>query len=133
MIFYFPSLAVMKRAHEFIGVEIPFNLKHKDSIIEKGKYDFEILFHRQERVFFLIIKKEGKSLCFLRGEELKYRNSEGVILHTAELWQDPEVVPKEASLQIKRHPGKKVNIIFESGKETAVYPLRKIRFEMECE
>ena len=132
LIFYRPSLAIMIKVHAFKDVEIKFNLKHEEKIFEKGKYDFEILFHHVQRVFYLKIRKKGKDLCLIRGEKLKYRNSDGGILTAADLWMDPQV-PQDATLRIKRYPGNRVSIIFESGKKTPVYPLRKINFRMEYE
>ena len=126
-----PLIAQMKSIAKFKGVEIPFNLKHKDSIFEKGKYDFEILVKDMisgEDLFFLRIKKKRKILCQIQGMRLKYHSD-----FLAELLNDPNI-PDEPRLKIKRNPKEKIlNIIYESGKIATFYPLEKIRFRIEYE
>ena len=118
---------MMTSVYKFKGVAIPFNLKYEDTIFKKGKYDFEILIHHKQQVFYLRILKKGKGLCLMSGERLKYKS------YGFEKMKDPKI-PDQPTLRIKKHPtGKIVNIIFESGKKTAIYPFEKIRFKLEYE
>ena len=67
MILLFPAFAQMKRVYKFKGVEIPFNLKYKDSVFKKGKYDLEFLKQTAQPVYHLRIIKRGKKLCLIPG------------------------------------------------------------------
>lgn len=127
IILFYPAAAMMTSVYKFKGVAIPFDLKYKDSIFKKGKYDFEIVFHHQQQVFYLRIIKKRKGLCLIPGERLKYKS------YGFEKMKDPKI-PDQPTLRIKKYPkGKTVNIIFESGKNTAIYPLEKVRFKLEYE
>ena len=121
MILLCPAIAQMNLICEFKEVKIPFNLKYEDSIFEKGKYDFELL--KMTNVFYLRIKKKGKSVCLMPfGEKLKYENM-----------FDPDI-PKRAKFQIKRNPALKIAyLIFESGSHHPDYPTIKVRFKLEYE
>ncbi len=126
-----PLIAQLKSIAKFKGVEIPFSLKYKDSIFEKGKYDFEILVREMisvEDFFILRIKKKRKILCHLEGKRLKYRTD-----FLPDLLGDPNI-PDNSRLEIEKNPKEKIlNIIFESGKKATFYPLEKIKFEIEYE
>jgi len=74
MFLFCPAMASMKRIYKFKDVEISFNLKHKDSIFKKGKYDFEIMFSYTQQVWYLRLIKKGKALCLVAGEKLKYKS-----------------------------------------------------------
>lgn len=127
MIIICPAIAQMRKVHKFKKVEIPFNLVYEDSIFEKGKFDFEILANRSLKTFHLRIIKRGKNLCILPGEILRDKppGARG---------EEMEEVPDDPTLKMKRIPAKKmVYIIFETGKQTSVYPCFKIRFQIEYE
>ncbi|UCC39896.1 MAG: hypothetical protein JSV96_00065 [Candidatus Aminicenantes bacterium] len=118
----------MKKICIFKGVEISFKMKHDDSIIEKGKYDFEFLKHQTQLSFYLRIKKKRKAVCVIRGEELAYKSSDYY-----EKSIDPNI-PEQAKLKFLKNPkGGIVDIIFESGKRAIAYPCVKLRFRMEYE
>ena len=122
-----PAIAQMRKVHKFKKVEIPFNLVYEDSIFEKGKYDFEILANRSLQTFHLRIIKSGKNLCLLAGEILRDKppGARG---------EEMEEVPDDPTLKMKRIPAKKmVHIIFEAGKQAAVYPCFQIRFQIKYE
>ena len=115
---------------KFEGVNIPYNLKHDDATIEKGKYDIEIFISdvRSGKLFYLRINKEKKSLCMLTGEELEYDKT-----MPKELLSDPNI-PDDPILRMKRHPITKMfYFIYESGKKNWMYPLRKMRFKIQSE
>ena len=123
----YPATAQFRKVYKFKKVNVPFNMKHEGSIFEKGKYDFEILGHRTLRTFYLKIIKKGKTLCMLHGEILRDRAP-------AALGEKMTDVPKEPTLKMTRTPAKKiVNIIFETGSLTEVYPCYKLRFQLEYE
>jgi hypothetical protein len=118
-------MASMKRIYKFKDVEIPFNLKHKDSIFKKGKYDFEIMYSYTQQLWYLRLIKKGKALCLITGERLQYKS------YGRERSKDPEI-PTQPRLKIIKYPaGKTVNVIYESGKKTSIYPLVKVRFKMK--
>lgn len=122
-----PAFAQMKSLYKFKGVQIPFNLKHKDLIIQKDTYDFEFLRHPTQPIFYLKIKKGRKTLCQLQGERLEYEGAEW------EYMKDPDI-PKNPRMRMKKNLEKKVvYIIFETGKNTEIYPLIKTRFKLEYE
>lgn len=129
MFLFCPAIAQMKKICIFKGVEISFNLKHDDSIIEKGKYDFEFLKHQTQLSFYLRIKKKRKAVCIIRGEQLAYKSS-GYYYEQSE---DPNI-PEQAKLKFLKNPkGGIVDILFESGKRSIAYPNVKLRFRMEYE
>jgi len=118
-------MAQMKKVHKFKRVEVPFSMKHEDSIFEKGQYDFEIIAHRTLRTFHLRIIKKGKILCIVPGEILRDKppGARG---------EEMKEVPEDPTLKIKKIPAEKiVNFIFEAGKLTHLYPCFKVRFQME--
>jgi len=127
LILFCPAMAQMRRVHIFKNVEIPFNLKHKNMVFEKGKYDFEILSERSLSMFKLRIIKKGKGLCILDGEILRAEppGARG---------EKMEEVPDDPTLKINRIPLKNiVNIIVETGKLTRIFPYHKLGFQMEYE
>ena len=126
-----PSFAQIQELMEFQDVKISWTLKYKDIIIEKGKCDLVFLRHgTNTRLFYLKIKKRGKTICLIpKGERVKYKDHGNLLA----LHNDPEI-PKNAKLQIKRNPALKiVYIIFESGKNAGICPFHKIRFKVEYE
>jgi len=123
-----PAVAQMKEIFKFKEVYIPFNLKHDNSIIKKGKYDFEFRKDPIQHLYYLRIKTKRKTLCMIKGEELNYESS-----GYYEKLADPNI-PEECKLKFQRIPDEGiVNIIFESGKRIRVYPCIKIKFRMEYE
>jgi len=129
LIIFSPSIAQIQELHEFKGVKIPWTLKYEDMEIKKGKYDLVFLRHGTT-LFYLKIKKEGKTICLIPdGERVKYQNQGDLFA----LHMDPEI-PENAKLQIKRNPVVKIAyIIFESGKHTRICPFHKIRFKLKYE
>jgi len=127
MVLSCPAVAQMKRLYKFKAVEIPFNLKHEDSIIQKGKYDLEFLRQQAQPVYYFRIIKGRKKLCLVRGEQLAYKT------HGTGQLSDPNI-PENPTLRIKKNPKEKIlYIIFETGKKTRIYPFVKVRFKMEYE
>jgi hypothetical protein len=118
-------LLAQKSVNKFKDVDIPFNMKHEDTVIEKGKYEFEVLKYPTQVIFYLSIKKKrGQNLCLIPGERLKYSNEE----------IEEGKIPKKSKLSFKRIPVRKqVYIIYEAGSKTAIFPLIKIRWILEYE
>jgi hypothetical protein len=128
MFLFCPAIAQYKKISEFSGVEIPFNLKHENIVIKKGKYDLVVLKHQTQQVFYLRIKEKKKILCNVPGEELNYESSS-----YAQLLNDPNI-PYDSKMKFSKIPEEKiVDIIFESGKKNPIYPYIKLRFRMEYE
>ncbi len=126
-----PSFAQIQELMEFKDVKIPWTLKYEDIVIEKGKCDLVFLRHgTNTRLFYLKIKKRGKTICLIpKGERVAYKDQGNLLT----LKNDPEI-PKNSKLQIIRNPALKiVYLIFESGKHAAICALHKIRFKVEYE
>jgi hypothetical protein len=128
MILFCPVMGEMISIYKFKSIKIPFPLKFENSILEKGEYAFEIVIDQKPQIFFLRILKKGKILCQIQGEKLEEYKSYGW-----DRFKDPDI-PGEPTFKMKKNPEEKaVNIIFESGKNTAIYPFVKIKFKMEYE
>jgi len=121
-----PIFGNFARVFLFKNVQIPFNIKHKNSKIRSGKYDIEIVKHTGQIAFYLRFKKRGRNLCHVRGEQLFYKSKYNAGM---EQLNDPDI-PDHPTLKIKKD--QKENIIyfiFESGKKTPKYPFIKMRFK----
>lgn len=115
-------LIAQKSVYKFKGVNIPFKLKHKDTVFDKGKYDFEIVKFPTQVIFYLKIKKGRKNLCLIPGERL------------TRLEFEMNKIPAKPKLVIKKNPEEKmVYITFESGTLTVIFPGIRIRWKMEYE
>lgn len=128
LLFVMPVSAQLQSVVKFKGVEIPYNLKHEDTLIEIDKYDFEIfvLEHDAQKLFFLGIKKGKKVLCHIPGERLQYETE-----FLMELDKDPNI-PDKSTLDMRIAPQEKsVIFIFEAGKRAGAYSYEKIRFKIE--
>jgi hypothetical protein len=121
-------LASQMKGLKFNGVNIPYTLKYEDTIIEKGKYDLEVMVPETAsvRYFYLRIIEKKDALCILAGKKLHYHTEK-----VSELHKDPNI-PDKPRLTMRRHPvKKKLYIYFESGKKAVDYPFEKIRFEID--
>ena len=61
LVFLCPLAGQMK-GMKFKGIEIPYTLKHKDTVIKKGRYDLEITMPETAsvRIFYLRIDQDLK-------------------------------------------------------------------------
>jgi len=117
-----PVFAQIADVCKFKGINIPFDLKHNDSIIQKGKYDLELLKHTAQTAFYLRFKKRGKQQTLVLGEQLSYSSSE------------EKEIPKKPQLKMKKNSQEKtLQIIVESGTATWKYPAVKVRFILKYE
>jgi hypothetical protein len=124
-----PAYAQMERIYKFKKVQIPFNLKHEDSILKRGKYDLEFLKLESQRAYYLRIIKKGKFLFTILGEQLSYKTDKDGMAQLL----DPNI-PESPTLRMRKDPKDKIlYIIFESGKKTSICPLIKVRFKLEYE
>lgn len=122
-----PVIAQVTRVYEFKDVEIPFNMKYGDSIIEKGKYEFEIIFNHGPQVFHLRITKKRKGICLVPGERKQYKS------FGRERLRDPNI-PDKPTLRFRKFPASKMlRVTFESGKKARMFPLVRVIFKMEYE
>jgi hypothetical protein len=126
-----PLSAQQKSIAKFRGVDIPLDLKHGETQIEKGKYDLDVLIQEMttgQHLFFLNIERKRKSLCRLEGELQGYETD-----FIPTLMDDPDI-PEKPTLKMKRNPRYNLlYIVFESGKKETMIPLIKIRFKIEYE
>jgi len=121
-------LAGQMKAMKFRGINIPYTLKHNDTVIEKGKYDIEISMPETSgvRIFYLRILKKNKALCILDSTIMHYDTEA-----TSQLRNDPNI-PDKPRLTMGRNPvSKKLYIYFESGKHSPDYPFTKLRFVID--
>ncbi len=126
-LFFSQAKADWRTIQKFKKVNVPFNMKYEDLIMEKGQFDFEILSERSLSIFQLKIYNKGESLCAVPGKILR----DGL---PGARGEEMEEVPDEPTLQMKRIPIKKaLYIIFETGKLTEMFPGFVIRFELEYE
>ena len=126
-LFFSQAEADWRKVQIFKKVDVPFDMKYKDLIMEKGQFDFEILSERSLNIFQLKIYKKGKSLCAIDGKVLR----DGLPGARGEKMEE---VPDEPTLQIKRILVKKVvYFIFETGKLAHLFPGFVIQFELEYE
>jgi hypothetical protein len=122
-----PATAEMVRVAFFKGTAIPFGLKYKDIVLEKDKYDLEVLFSKADTNFLYLLRfiKKGTILCEVSGLRLEYATT-----FLPELNKDPNI-PNEPTIRMKKMPpGNTINIIFESGKKANI-PFEKVVFKME--
>jgi len=119
----------LKDICKFKGVELPFRLKHQDSVLKKDKYDIELLKleNPTRRIYLVRIKKGGKVLCQIEGEKWIY----GTIGDW--MWKDPDI-PDKPTMKIRKSSADKLIIfIIETGKKNKFSPFLRLRFKMEYE
>ena len=105
-----PSFAQLQELHEFKGVKIPWTLKYEDIVIEKGKCDLIFLRHgTNTRLFYLKIKKRGKTICLIpKGERVKYKDQGNLIA----LENDPDIPKKMPNYKLKGIQYLKLHILY---------------------
>ena len=125
--FLSPLLGQMK-GMKFKGINIPYTLKHKDIVLEKGKYDIEITMPETSsvRIFYLRILKKNEALLILDGRKMHYKTEK-----VSELHRDPNIPDKPQLTMRKIKALKKLYNYFESGKHSPNYPFEKLRFEID--
>jgi len=113
-----PAFSQWEDVCHFKSVQIPFNLKCEDTIVQKGKYDLIIIKHTGQGLYYLRIKKKRERLCLISGETIPY--------------VDFEEIPEKPKLRMRRNTAEKMlHIIFESGTITWKYSNVKVRFKIE--
>ncbi len=119
--------AATKRISIFRGVDIPFDFKSGDVVVDHGTYDLEIHFSKVDTNFLYILKflRKGKQLYDIAGQRIEYQ-----ALTIQELLKDPRI-PKEPTIRIRKLPGGNlIDFIYESGK-TGDMPFEKAFFRVE--
>ena len=119
--------AETQRISVFRGVDIPFDFKSGDIVVDQGKYDLEIHFSKVDTNFLYLLKflRKGKNLYEISGQRIEYQAQT-----ITALAQDPKI-PKEPTIRIRKLPGGNlVDFIFESGK-TGNMPFEKAFFRVE--
>jgi hypothetical protein len=120
------STADIREILTFRDVEIPWNLKQGDVVIENGTYDVLLIKHGIE-LFCLKLRQAGKTICIVKNpQRLKYAGHDNLY----DLMRDDDV-PKEARLRIKRIPAlNTVYFMIETG-NCRDCKFQKLRFKME--
>jgi hypothetical protein len=121
-----PILAQFIDLGKFKGVEIPFRLKFRDTVLEKGTYDLEALKNRSSPMCYLRIKKDRKVLCLIEGERLDYEVS------GAAKMSDP-TIPDKLTLKMKKDPKEKIFYFFVETGKSARFAFLKLKFKMDYE
>lgn len=122
------AIAQMTPIYRFKGINVPVRLKIKDKILEKGAYDLEFLRSSSPILYYIKIMKGGKILGVLPGEEWPYAH--GI---ASDIAFNPET-PSKPTLKMTMNKSEKLfNLIFESGRNAAAYPLIRAKFKLPYE
>ena len=119
--------AETKRVSIFRGVDVPFDFKSGDVVVEQGKYDLEIHFSKVDTNYLYVLRflRKGKQLYDIAGQRIEYQ-----ALTIQDLMKDPKI-PKEPTIRIRKLPmGNLVDFIYESGK-VGNMPFEKAFFRVE--
>ena len=119
-----PAAAQWVRLGKFKGTEMPYTLKYKNKILEKGPYDIEVVKHPKSPQFYLRFKKNDELIAFVEGEQLTLPVRGGARRI------DPSI-PNTPRMKMKRDTEEKVLIIMvETGRRNP-RPYLLIRFKLE--
>lgn len=119
--------AEMQRLSIFRGVDIPFDFRAGDTVVEHGKYDLEVHISKVDTNYLYVLKfmRKGKTLYDIPGQRIEYQ-----AVTMQDLAKDPKI-PKEPTIRIRKLPmGNLVDFIYESGK-TGNMPFEKAYFRVE--
>jgi hypothetical protein len=119
--------AETERVSIFRGVDIPFDFKSGNVVVEQGKYDLEIRFSKVDTNFLYVLRflRKGKQLYDIAGQRIEYQ-----ALTIQDLMKDPKI-PNEPTIRIRKLPmGNLVDFIYESGK-IGNMPFEKAFFRVE--
>ena len=128
LVFSSPVLtSQLKLLCKFKGLAIPYTLKYQGKVLEKGKYDLEAVKKATSTDYYLRIKKRGKVLDLIRGEQWDYQT------RGTYLMRDPSI-PDEPTLKMKKNMEEKLfTITIETGRKNRIVPFARIRFTFEYE
>ena len=121
------GLAETQRISIFRGVDIPFDFKSGDIVVDQGKYDLDVHFSKVDTNYLYLLKfmRKGKVLYEISGQRIEYQAQT-----ITDLARDPKI-PKEPTIRIRKLPGGNLaDFIFESGK-TGNFPFEKAFFRVE--
>lgn len=117
----------LKLLCKFKGVVFPYRLKYRDIVLEKGRYDLEAVKKAASPDYYLRIKKGGKVLYLIRGEQWDYKT------RGTYLMRDPSI-PDKPTLKMKRNLEEKILFItIETGRKNRIVPFARLRFKFEYE
>lgn len=119
--------AETERISLFRGVDIPFDFKSGDIVVNQGKYDLEIHLSKVDTNFLYILKflRKGKQLYDIPGQRIEYQAQT-----IQDLIKDPNI-PNEPTIRIRKLPGGNlIDLIYESGK-IGNMPFEKAFFRVE--
>jgi hypothetical protein len=121
------SSTQLKLLCKFKGVQIPYTLKYRNSVLEKGKYDLEAVKKATATDYYLRIKKGGKVIDLILGEQWDYQTRGTYVM------RDPEIPDKPTMKMRKNSAEKTFTIIVETGKKNRTAPFARLRFIFEYE
>lgn len=117
----------LKLLCKFRGVALPYRLKYQDEVLEKGRYDLEAVKKTTSTDYYLRIKKGGKILFLIRGEQWDYQT------RGTYLMRDPSI-PDKPTMKMKKNLEEKVfYITIETGRKNRIVPFARLRFKFEYE
>jgi hypothetical protein len=117
----------LKLLCKFKGVALPYTLKYQGKVLEKGKYDLEAVKKATSTDYYLRIKKRGKVLDLIQGEQWDYQT------RGTYLMRDPSI-PDEPTLKMKKNLEEKVfYITIETGRKNRIVPFARLRFKFGYE
>jgi hypothetical protein len=111
---------------KFKGVAIPYTLKYKDIVMEKGRYDLETVKNRNSPTYFLKFKKGGKVICLVEGEQLTVEARAGSRL-------TDKSIPDSPRLKMKKDTAEKILIITVETGRRSQFPFQLLQFNLEYE
>jgi hypothetical protein len=121
-----PVAAQLADVSKFKGIQIPYTLKHEDKVLEKGRYDLEVVKERNSPTYYLMFKKKGKVVCLVKGEQLTVEVRAGARLTDAS-------IPDSPRLKIKKDTAEKILIFtVETGRHSRS-PFQLLKFKLGYE
>ena len=119
--------AQLKLLCKFRNVELPYTLKYQNKVFEKGKYDLEAVKKATSTDYYLRIKRRGKVLDLILGEQWDYQTRGMYVM------RDPNI-PDKPTMKMKKDSAEKIfTIIIETGKKNRTAPFARLRFKFEYE
>ena len=121
-----PAAAQFIELGKFKGIQIPYTLKYKDVVMEKGRYDLETVKNRNSPSYYLKFKKGGKVICLIEGEQLT------VEARGMSRMSDKDI-PDNPRLKMKKNTAEKILIVTVETGRRSQFPFQLLQFKLEYE
>jgi len=122
------ATAQMVPVYKFRAIQIPVRLKIKNQVLDTGVFDLEFMRTASPVLYYVRIIRRGKILDIIQGEEWPYAG--GIVSEIA----DAKDIPSKPTLKMTKSSGeKRLNFIFESGRNTINFPMIRACFKLPYE